>query len=106
MPVSASSCIFWCTPIRSSGQSLGAQQRERVAVERDRDDARAAGRGIHPRTVEHGTVTGVHAVELADRDDRRTEAGGHLGRIAEDDHDATAAVAASVGVRRIDRADA
>ena len=80
------------------GADLGPQQRERVAVEGDRDDAGAAGRGIHSRTVDHRAVAGVHAVELADRDDRRAVARGHLGRIAEDDHGATAAAAASVAV--------
>ena len=78
------------------GADLGPQQRQRVAVERDRDDAGAAGGGIHPRPIDHRAVAGVHAVELADRDDRRAEARGHLGRVAEDDHGATAAAAASV----------
>ena len=86
MPVSASSWSFWVTPIRSSGQSSGRRRRERVAVERDRDHPGAAGRGIHPGALEHRPVSGVDAVELADRDDRRAEAGGDLGRVAEDDH--------------------
>ena len=78
------------------GADLGAQQRERIAVEGHRHDAGAAGGGIHAGPVDDGAVTGVHAVELADRDDRRTEAGGHLRRGAEDDHGATAAL----GIRR------
>ena len=96
MPVSASSCSFWCDADQVLGAQLGPQQRERIAVERDRDDAGAAGRGIHPRPVDHRAVAGVHAVELADRDDRRAEARRHLAGIAEDDHGATAAGAASV----------
>ena len=78
------------------GAQLRPQQREGVAVEGDRDDAGAAGCGIHARAIDHGAVTGVHAVELSDRDHRGTETRRHLGRVAEDDHGATAAAAASV----------
>ena len=77
------------------GADLGPQQCERIAVERDRDDAGAARRGIHSRPIDHRAVTRVHAVELADRHDRGPEAGRHLGGIAEDDHGATAADGAS-----------
>ena len=80
------------------GAQFRAQQGERVAVERDRHDARIAGRGIHASPVEHGTVPRVHAVELADRDNRRAEVRGHFRRVAEDDHDATAVDTASVVV--------
>ena len=83
------------TPMRSSGQSSG---RRRLSGLRSNVTAttRAPCGGIHLRPLEHGAVPRVHAVELADRDDRRAEVGGHLGRVAEDDHDVTAAAAASV----------
>ena len=80
------------------GADLGPQQRERIAVERDGDDSGAAGGGIHPRPVEHRAMAGVHAVELADRDDRGAETRRHLRRVAEDDHGVTTADAASVAV--------
>ena len=73
------------------GADLGAQERQRVAVERHRDAARTGGRSIHPRAVDDRAMPRVHAVELADRDDGGAEARGHLTRIAEDDHEATAA---------------
>ena len=78
-------------PDQARGAQLGPQQRQRVAVERDGDDARAGGLGIHPCPVDDRAVPRVDAVELADRDDGRAEARGHVAGIPEDDHDATAA---------------
>ena len=68
------------------GAELGAQQAQRVAVERDGHHLGArVGRG-DAGAVDHRPVPGVHAVELADRDDARSEAGRHLRRVVEDDH--------------------
>ena len=68
---------------------LGPEHAERIPVERHGDHARAGRRGIHLRLLDERAVSGVHAVELADRDDGGAEALGHLGRVAEDDHGST-----------------
>src|SRR5690606_31404339 len=78
------------------GADLGAQDLQRVAVEGHRDGSgvRRARVLLHP--LEHGLVPDVHAVELPDRDHARSEAGGHLVRVAEHDH----AIAAFGGCAR------
>jgi hypothetical protein len=68
---------------------LRRNRRERVAVEGDRDGARVGLDGIEQHVVDDRAVTGVHPVELADRDDRVAEVGGQFRRILDDDHAAT-----------------
>ena len=48
---------------------LGIQQGQRVAVEGHDDGGEALAVGGRPQSVDDGAVAGVHAVELADRDD-------------------------------------
>ena len=79
------------------GARFRAQDAERVAVEGDGDDLRAAGSSIHARPFEHRPMSCVHAVELADGDHRRTEAVRNLGGIVEDDHRSAADSAGSAG---------
>ena len=96
MPVSASSCSFWWTPRRFSGQISGRSSASGLRSKVTATSSCAAGGGVHPGPVYHGAMPGVDAVELADRDDRRTEMRGHLGGVAKDHHGVTAAEAASV----------
>ena len=65
---------------------LGTQQAERIAVEGDGDDAGIRLGRRDARTIDHGAMPGVHAVELADRDDARAESGWNLFGRTEDDH--------------------
>jgi hypothetical protein len=65
---------------------FGAQQAQGVAIERDGHHPRPGILRGDTRTVDHRTMSGVHAVELADRDDAGAEPGRHLRGVVKDDH--------------------
>ena len=96
MPVSARSCSLLRHADEVFGAELGPKEARADCGRMSRRRPCASGSGIDLRALQDRAVPGVHAVELADRDDRRAEAGGDLGRVAEHDHDVTAAAAASV----------
>src|SRR5690606_35737124 len=68
------------------GAQFRAQDLERVAIEGHSDGFGIHGSRVLMHPLDHRTVSQVHAVELADRHHAGPEVGGHLGRIAEDDH--------------------
>ncbi len=59
---------------------VGAQDVQRVRLEGHRHRARAAVTGQRDDLRQHGEVTAVHPVEVADRDDRRPDVRGYLRR--------------------------
>ena len=79
---------------------LGPEHRHRVRVEGGRDDAEPVAVGQLAGPLHDVAVAEVHAVEVADDDDRATEVGGHVVQGTPDTHEPRLARAGAGSDRR------